>query len=163
MNFGITTCSSAFTRLFVTLIFSSRVRKEAWRDAIWMSKSRIALNFYLHFWMEYPPLSMPIWLIALSASSCSLRFKLGIKTPAMFYSDLSIRIVALLTASATFPLNIKVSTGTIRQHIWLQPSRRRLLCNIIPFSSCFQAEPSWLLWTFSWGHQLFSSTARDPF
>lgn len=62
------------------------------------------LNFSLHFWMECPPLSNPIWLIALSLSSNSLTASAGIKTPAMFSSDFSNLMVALLTDYKTFPL-----------------------------------------------------------
>lgn len=56
--------------------------------------------------MECPPLSNPIWLIAFSLSSNSLTVSDGIKTPAMFSSDLSNLMVALLTDYKTFPLKL---------------------------------------------------------
>ena len=55
--------------------------------------------------MLNPPLSRPIWLIEFSASSNSLRLRLGIRTPAIFSSLLSSLMVDLLTASATLPLS----------------------------------------------------------
>lgn len=80
-------------------------------EAISTNTVNIYLNFYLQFWMATPPLSKPIWLIPLSLSSASLfsrTLKLGIKTPAMFYSDLSSLIEAFLTASTTLPLKISI-------------------------------------------------------
>lgn len=118
INLGITTCSNAFTLLLVTLIFSSKVKKDAWREAISISKLKIDLNFYRQIWIEWPPLSKPIWLIALSLSSNSRTVKLGISTPAIFSYDLSNLIVALLTASTTLPLKvIEKHTEIIQLHI----------------------------------------------
>lgn len=111
INFGITTCYKALTLLLVTFIFSSNVKNDAynhqmvtWSPAISTKSVNIDLNFYLHFWMECPPRSNPIWLIALSLSSNSFTARAGMRTPAIFSSDFSSLIVALLTDSKTLPL-----------------------------------------------------------
>lgn len=70
------------------------------------SNDKIDLNFYRHFWIECPPRSRPIWLIAFSLSSNYFTANAGISTPAMFYSDFSSLIVALFTASKTLPLTL---------------------------------------------------------
>ena len=149
ISLGTTTCSKAFTLRLVTFIFSSRVRKAACRDAMWISTSRIVLNFYLHFWIEKPPLSRPIWLMELSTSSPSLRLRLGISTPAMFSYDFYNRMVAFLTASTTFPLHYSELTWTSLLRIWPRQRGKRLPDIASPYSSCITINFSWLPWTFS--------------
>lgn len=83
-----------------------------------IKRLRMDLNFSRQTWMECPPRSRPIWLMALSVSSNSLTVRLGMRTPAMFNSDLSSRIVDLLTASTTFPLDHKIRTGIPLPRIW---------------------------------------------
>ena len=61
------------------------------------------------------------------------------------------------------PLNKQNNTGIILHRIWLQPLGRRLPYILTPFVFCFKGVPSWLPWTFSLGHRLFSSRVRDPF
>ncbi len=156
MNLGTTTCYKAFTLRLVTFIFSSRVKKDACSDAVWMSTSRMTLNFSLHFWMENPPLSNPIWLIEFSPSSCYFKVRFGISTPAIFSYDLSKRMVDRLTASMTFPLSKKSITGTLLLRIWLRPWGRMPTCTVLPYSFCSRGGSSWLLWIFSWGRLLYA-------
>lgn len=121
----------------------------------------IFLNFSLHFWIENPPLSRPIWLIVFSASSNYLNCRLGINTPAIFSSDLSSLIVARLAAYTTLPLDYYRYTENLQQRTWLRPSKRKHLGIIYPYLFCFQQVPSWFLWIFSSRRLPFASEGRN--
>ena len=128
-----------------------------------MRRLRIDLNFYLQIWIECPPLSNPIWLIAFSLSSNSRTVRLGMSTPAMLSSDLSKRMVDLFTASTTFPLNnFSSNTGILLQRTSPQRLKSRLPCIPYPSLFCFREDPSLFPWISSSKHQLFSLTTRGP-
>jgi len=67
-----------------------------------------------------------------------LTARAGMRTPAIFSSDFSSLIVALLTDSKTLPLNRKKNTGIILHRIWLRQQGRKHLYIINPFVFCFQ-------------------------
>mmetsp|Transcript_21315 Transcript_21315/g.31217 ORF Transcript_21315/g.31217 Transcript_21315/m.31217 type:complete len:201 (+) Transcript_21315:59-661(+) len=108
---GMTTLSKAFTRRLVTLMASSRAKKEVCREASWIKFSNKVVHFLVHFSISLPPRARP-YASAAAADWSVIFSNTGKRTPATLSFWTRTRMRASIGLSISLYLNLESAAQT---------------------------------------------------